>query len=364
MLRFVKNYIDTCEECQRNKSVRHKPFGQLQPLNIPNRPWKSISLDFIVKLPPSKGLLWHTEAEFDSILVVVDRATKMACFIPCNESMTAFDLALLYFHYVFPYFGIPQEVVSDRGTLFTSAFIRSLCELTSIEQNLSSAFHPQTDGQTERVNQVLEQYLRIFVDYDQAKWVQLLPTAAFAYNNSFHESIKMSPFYANYGYNPTFQVELKDVKSPDAKERIQYIHTLHEILQHEIANAQKAFSEHADKKRLSIIPFKEGDKVWLLRRNIKTTRPSEKLDYKRLGPFKVLKVISNVVYKLQLPSTIKIHLIFYISLLEPFKTSELRPELPPPPPIVIKGEEEWQVEKILSTKLLKIGRKKKRRERH
>ena len=133
ILRFVKNYIDTYENYQRDKSIRYRIYDNLQSLTIPNRPQKSISLDFIVKLPSLKDLLQYTEAKFDSILVIINRIIKIAYFISYNKSITADDLALLYFHYIFSYFGISKQVVLDRDSLFTSAFIRSLCKLIDIK---------------------------------------------------------------------------------------------------------------------------------------------------------------------------------------------------------------------------------------
>ena len=151
-------------------------------------------MDFIVKLPPSKG--------FDTIYVCVDRLTKMSHFIATNSSMSAEDTAHLYLQNVVKLHGLPDDIVSDRGTQFTSKFSRRLLKLCEIHSNLSTAYHPQSDGQTERVNQVLEQYLHIFCDYQQDNWADLLPLAEFAHNNTKHTSTQVSPFYANYGYHP------------------------------------------------------------------------------------------------------------------------------------------------------------------
>ena len=167
----VEGYVRSCDACQRNKVVRHAPFGLLNPLPIPSKPWCSISLDWITDLPPSN---YH-----DAILVVVDRLTKQAIFIATTKSMSAADVATLFLQHVVRLHGVPESMVSDRDPIFTCHFWRRLLELLGIKANRSSAFHPQTDGQTERMNSVLEQYLRMYCDYQQTDWANLLPMAEF-----------------------------------------------------------------------------------------------------------------------------------------------------------------------------------------
>ena len=194
MRKDVYDFVDGCDTCQRNKSPRHKPFGLLQPLPIPTRPWSSISMDFIVKLPLSQG--------FGSILVIVCRLTKQAHFIACRESTNSSQLADIFINQVFRYHGLPDDIISDRGPQFRSNFWQALLKKLNIDSKLSTAYHPQTDGQTERVNQSLEQYLRCFVCYAQNDWASYLAFAEFALNNSESSSTKQSPFFANYGFHP------------------------------------------------------------------------------------------------------------------------------------------------------------------
>lgn len=163
----------------------------------------------------------------------------------------------------------------------------------------------------------------------------------------------MSPYYANYGFHLRFSTETVQTISPVAEDHVEYIKLLHKSLQNEILHAQTAQKAFADTKRLPAPPFKEGDRVWLLRKHIKTTRPSSKLDYKRLGPFEILRMIGKVAVELKLPQTMKIHPIFHISLIKIYKTSNIRPQQPDPPPIEIEGEQEWEVKEILSTKIMK-----------
>ena len=151
MTREIRDYVQACYNCNRNKSSNHRKHGYLNPLPIPPHPWHSISMDFITQLPLSNN--------FDSILVVVDRFSKMALFIKTTGTATSEDLANLFIEFVFSKHGLPDNIISDRGTLFVSSFWTVLCKQLRITRNLSTAYHPETDGQIERVNQILEQYL-------------------------------------------------------------------------------------------------------------------------------------------------------------------------------------------------------------
>ena len=194
MRAFIKDYVASCVPCMRNKPSTQKPHGLLHPPEIPRSPWSSLSMDFITELPPSSG---HT-----GILVIVDRFTKAAEFIACDSAMTAEGTARLFLDYVYRHHGLPRDIITDRGTQFTSKFWRAIMGQLGVKLNLSTAFHPQTDGQTERVNQILEKYLRAYVNSRQDNWVELLPLAQFCYNSSYHSSSRMTPFYANLGYTP------------------------------------------------------------------------------------------------------------------------------------------------------------------
>ena len=159
MWKAVKGFVQSCDVCSRSKTPRHRPYGLLQPLPVPEQPWSSISMDFITDLPSSNS--------YDSIFVVVDRFTKMAHFVPCTKSISGKETAKLFMDNIYRYHGLPKDIISDRGTQFVSRFWRNLFKILKVDIKLSSAFHPQTDGQTERVNQVLEQYLRCTINYQQ-----------------------------------------------------------------------------------------------------------------------------------------------------------------------------------------------------
>ena len=223
----------------------------------------------------------------------------------------------------------PREIITDRGSLFTSTFWQNLLRGLGSKPKLSTSFHPQTDGQTERTNQTLEQYLRIFSNNPQDNWVELLPMAQFAYNSSRSSTTRRTPFYANYGYEPTaYREEIAPKTSipmlngsqginEQAARRVQELRSLHEKLRQQIAQQNEKASIQANKKRIKGPILKGGDKVYLSTKNLPTGRPSKKLDAVRIGPFEVKKRIKEVNYELRLPRNMRIRPVFHVSLLEP-----------------------------------------------
>jgi transposase InsO family protein len=277
--RFVRN----CNICRRTKAIRHAPYGVLRPLSIPQRPWQHISVDFVTGLPPSK--------RFDSICVVVDRLTKQRHLIPCKTTITAEGLVQFFCDRVFCYHGLPETIVSDRGPQFASRFWKHLCHALKIDPRLSTAFHPQTDGQTERVNAVVEQHLRAYIFYLLDDWVDYLFLAEFAGNNQVSESTTLSPFFANLGFHPRCDFEL-DIRTDNPEERqvqtaVERIQHIHDVARAEIRYAQARQQENADQHRTPAPAFQSGDLVWVDGRNWRTERPSRKLENKHHGPYRV-----------------------------------------------------------------------------
>ena len=345
MRKWIQDYINTCDTCSKIKVPRHKPYGLLQSLEVPSKPWASISMDFIVDLPASEG--------HDSVLVVVDRFSKVAHFLPCSKDIDAAGTAKLFLDQVFKLHGFPETIISDRGSVFTSKFWSRLLELCGVKRKLSTSYHPQIDGQIERVNQILEQYLRAYCDYQQDNWCPLLSMAEFAYNNAIQASSKQTPFFANYGYHPHFAVQpIVDAQVPAAENRATLLREVHNELKKNVEAAQKEQAKYYDRRHMEPPDFKVGNKVWLLRRHIKTTRPSDKLDYQRLGPFVILQKIGSRAYKLQLPKTMNIHDVFHVSLLEPYHANIIPGRIQSPPaPAIIEGQEEYEVEQILDSRI-------------
>ena len=340
----VKDYVSTCEGCLRNKVSRQKPAGLLMPLSIPDRPWSGISVDFVVKLPVSDG--------FDSVCIVKDRFSKMAHFLPVNETITAVQLAGLFVKQIFRLHGLPDDIVSDRGAVFTSKFWGAICKSLQIRRSLTTAFHPQSNGGNERVNTDVYAYLRQYTNYLQTDWVQFLPTAEFAYNNSIHSATGMTPFFANYGYHPRMDVDFH-VKSavPAASSFLNRLQQVWKAIMDNILASQARMIRFANGKRKPVA-YKLGDMVWLNRRNLTTRRPSQKLDSVRIGPFEITKVINRNSVQLKLPPRSRIHNVFHVDLLRPYTKGRFYDarKLVPPPPIVIDNEEEYVVDKILDSR--------------
>ena len=343
---FVRDYCRSCVHCKRNKTPRHRPYGLLRPLPVPERPWHSISADFIEHLPPSNG--------FTSILVVVDRASKQGVFIPCHDTITSQELAQLFLVHVFSKHGVPSHVTSDRGSEFVSIFMRSLGELLNVELHFTSGHHPQADGQTERMNQTLEQYLRMYCSYQQDDWDRLLAFAEFAYNNAVNASTGMTPFYANKGYHPSITIQTDaDVASTYARDYAGNLHELHERLREAITAAQERYKETADRVRAPAPPLAVGDQAYVLAKFISSTRPTAKLSEKYLGPYEIIAQPSASSYTLRLPKALRsVHPVFHVSQLEPhFPNPFPERSESPPPPIEVDDDIHYEVKAIVDSKL-------------
>jgi hypothetical protein len=191
----IQDYIKSCDVCARVKPTNRAPVGALQPLPVPEGKWTDITVDMITDLP-------RTPEGYDAILVFVDRFTKMAHFVPCNKTLDSPGFCKLFLQHLVRLHGWPKRMVSDRGSIFTSHFTTAVAHLQGWFKQHSSAYHPQTDGQTERVNRTLEDVVRSFVSIRQREWAQHLPMAEFAINNSTHPAINTTPFLLTYGVNP------------------------------------------------------------------------------------------------------------------------------------------------------------------
>jgi len=207
----VKNYVSGYDHCQRMKSFPEKPAGKLKPNEATSQPWKDITTDFITGLPEAQG--------YDALFITCCHHTTQAHIIPTSTITLARGLATLFRDHVWKLHGLPETALSDRGPQFAAEFMKELNEILGIKTKLSTACHPQTDGQTEQVNQEIEQYLRMFVSHRQNDWPEWIACAKFAYNKKIHTATHISPFFANYRMNPRMGIEPQRAgKSELAKE--------------------------------------------------------------------------------------------------------------------------------------------------
>jgi hypothetical protein len=341
----VRQYVAGCEVCHRVKAARHAKYGVNMPLEPPNQPWEGVTMVFITDLPES------TASAYTGILVIVDRLTKMAIYLPCRKDVDSPELARMFFEEVICKHAVPSNIVTDRGAQFTSRFWNRVYSHLSIDHRSSTSLNPQTDGQTERQNQTMEQYLRAFATYEQDNWVELLPVAEFAYNNSVHATTRLTPFFANYGYYSEMHFKLlKDARFRSERAtdvRLGKLQAARSRLRGSILEAQEHQTRYAGGKEMT---FEVGHKVWLSARHIQTARPSKKLYYKRLGPFKVTNVINRNAYRLELPYSMKVHNVFHVSLLDRY-IGPIPGQQPSDSPPAITAEnpddEEWLIERVL-----------------
>ena len=192
--RDVAKYVRGCEKCQATKVHRSRPTGQLNPHDVPSEPWEVIGTDLIGELPESGG--------FNAISVVTDKFTKRLRLNPTHMSLTSEGMAKIYRDKIFPLHGLPRRIIHDRGPQYHSRFMKELYRLLGIEANYTTAYHPQTNGQSERSNQEIEHYLRLFTNYHQNDWHEWLPLMEFVYNNRVHSTTHVTPFYADTGRHP------------------------------------------------------------------------------------------------------------------------------------------------------------------
>ncbi len=342
MSRFIGSYVKSCTTCAKNKTSTQAPAGLLNPLSVPTAPWRSISVDFVVKLPISQG--------FDSIMVVVDRLTKMSHFVPCIEAQSSEDVATLFYNNIFRLHGLPEDITSDRDTRFICSFWTTFTSLLRIKRNLSTSYRPQTDGQTERTNQTMEAYLRALTSAYPSAWTSALPQAEFAYNNSRHSAIGMSPFKATYGYDPNMGFPSTTESSvPSASNSVNKLIDLHKSCQQKMADSQETAKKYYDKRHSDAPDYYLGQQVYLRNKNLGKGASSGKFAPKYLGPFQIIDKISPLAFKLRLPDTLKnIHDVFHASLLKPIhETEDLQrtqatsnsPEINVQPPTNIKYDQ-------------------------
>ena len=346
----VRQYVRTCDSCQRHKPRNLKPPGLLRPLPIPAQPWEGIAMDFIVRLP-------RTSSGVDSIMTVVDRLTKMAHFLPTTTTVTAELAARQFFAGIVRLHGLPRSIVSDRDPKFTSNFWRQLMSLTGTSLDMSTARHPQTDGQTERMNRTLEEMLRAYATVTP-DWDALLPALEFAYNDSVHASTGQSPFYVNYGFHPRSPLGLLSqahiISCPESRDFLARIAQATDTAKSMLQSAQ-ARQATAYNRRRRDLAFKVGDLVLLSAEALTALADSEKHLKPKLralyqGPFEVIEVVNPLAYRLRLPPRSRAHDVFSLVHLLPYQqdpSGRQRAQALPEPVFQEDGHNYWEVEAII-----------------
>ncbi|ESK83158.1 hypothetical protein Moror_14995 [Moniliophthora roreri MCA 2997] len=351
MAKFVKNFVDGCAICQQMKINTHPTKVGLQPIAglLNATPFQVITMDLVTDLPESHG--------FDTVMVVVDHSSsKGVIFIPCTKMLDAPQAAELLLRNVYKRYGLPDKIISDRDPRFAAAVFQETIRLLGVKHAMSTAYHPQSDGETERVNQEMEIYLRMFCSKEQTEWSSYLHMAEFAHNNRTHSVTRNSPFFMIMGYNPRpLPTAFEPTSVPSVEERLNKLRKLRGDVAGMMEIARKKMIEKAGK---GTDKFIEGQKVWLEGKNLDFGYPSKKLSPKREGPFVIEKVMGPVTYKLKLPHQWKIHPVFHAGLLKPYKETEAHGRnFLEPPPDIIEGHEEFEIEAIIGHKPLRKPRR-------
>ena len=342
----VRQFVRNCNTCGKAKVWREQRQTLLKPLPVPERCWQELSVDFIEKLPAS--------GEYTAAMVVTDRLSKNVVIEPMKSTSTE-EVARKLLSSVFRHHHLPRAMVSDRGTQFTSAIWRKVCEMLSIKRRLSTAFHPQTNGATERANQEIECYIRIFCTFEQSDWARLLPMAMIAYNNRKSNSTGMSAFFMTHGFHGEIIEQENHDRDPDRapKSPIQVAEALvdkwtraTELARVTMAYTQQQQELQANRNRRAPPRLQVGDRVWLNLRNIQTVRQAKKFDWIAL-PYRVTEVLNALNYRLDTPRGV--HNVFHIDMLrraaeDPLPSQEVVD--PEPPALMVGGTEEWEITDI------------------
>ena len=349
----VREYVSSCQACQHNKPSNQQPMGLLQPLPIPERRWDVVTMDMIGPLPVTKN-------GYDTIVVFVDKLTKMVHYAPTVQTVDAPQLAKIFMNTIVKLHGVPKVIISDRGTQFNSNFWKSLWSALGTKIAMTTAYHPQADGQTERANRVLLDMLRSYVDIKHNDWDEKLAMAEFAVNSSVHASTGFTPFHLNYGQDPLMPLDLlieADMSNPAAEDMLQKMKSDIEAAKDNLIKAQIIQEKYANESRRDV-EFKVGEKVLLSTKNFKPSATlkkalpdqKKKLRPKYIGPFEITRIISKVNVEIKLPNTLKIHPVFHVSQIKKYIENDSFPdrEVVAPPPIDVgDAEPEYEVERIL-----------------
>jgi len=327
---FVKNYVAGCAICQQMKINTHpsSPGLILMKGQKDAKLFLQVTCDFITDLPESNG--------FDSLMVVVDhRSTRRVISIPCNKTIDATLTAQNYIDHVYWCFRLPNSFLSDYSPQFSSQVFREMAWFLGIKMLRSMVYHPQTDRETERVNQELKIYFQIFCSNNPRMWKPLNSLMEFSHNQKIYFTMKQTLFYLMMRY------ELKDIplafNKTNAPTAEQWVKALHEARNKAAVAHELARQKMAERSTWGFTPFKKGEQVWLDSWNLKIGYLSRKLTPKQEGPFGITEVLGPVTYRLKLPNQWQIHNVFHVSLLSSYcKTKTHGPNFMKPPLILLK----------------------------
>ncbi len=353
MRKTIDRYIQNCYICQRSKALRNKFNELLHSLLILEQRWKNIVMNFIIGLPLSEGK--------NVILTVICRLSKKRHYISCStddEEITAEKTAELMLQWIYQIHDLLDFIVLNRDSQFIFILWKFLCKRLSINLRLFTAYHSQTDGQSERVNQNVERYLRFFCSYMQDDWAKLLLMVEFVDNNALFSVIFSTPFFLNKGFHPRMSFEPDTTEYESSRERLQaakaeniseHMNKTLTFARESLAKTREQMVQQANKHRKEV-DYEAGSKMFLNERNIVTARPFKKLDDKMLDLFTNLDLVDSS-YKLELPETMRVHDVFHPGLLRPAVDDPLPGQKNEPPgSIVVNDEDEWEIDDILNSR--------------
>jgi len=361
----LRAYIRSCPSCQVNNTLRHKPYGLLQLISTPASPFEMVTLDLVVKLPPSE----YEGQEYDSIMTVTDKLTKMSTLILGRENWTAEQWANAFFRSYYRRWGVPSRIITDRGKVFLSDFWTALFRILRTTLLVTTAYHPQSDGQSERTNQTVEIALRHLVNVRKNNWASCLAEVEFTMNNTVNASTGKSPMQFLAGMNAPSALDAARHPVPlnTATDWFTVREELRDDARHALTFAQAKMSVYYDRKHTPI-SFKKGDLAYIrlagsMEPGYHLPDTSHKLSQQRVGPFKVVDTVGKLAYKLDVPASWKIHPVISVAHLERHTPDTFDRTSLVLPDVVVghdgQEEEEWEVEDIVRER---YNKRRKRQE--
>jgi len=360
MCKAIRKFVQTCDICQKIKPRRHAPYGLLQPIRVPEKPFDVVSMDLIIDLPLS--------GEYTAILVVVDKLTKYGVFTPCSKNVNEVETARLFVKHVVVPYGVPRSIISDRDSRWRGDFWKEVSSALGAQRNLTTAYHPQADGQTEILNQLIEIALRGYVNSDRSNWSEKLSEFSMSYNSTVHTATGFSPAYLLYGFEPNRIPQFllppgqpqdrSGFRKDSSLSFLEELDSARNLARDSITIAQNAFRNAYNRRRIHK-EFSVGDLVLINPHTLRLLGPwgghGQKLSERYEGPFEVTEKVGPNTYRIRLPPDYDIHPVLNIAHLEPYHESpeEFGPRTTKPIKKRSPGnvKEDWEVEEIVEERL-------------